>query len=135
MFNPSAFIDVIKCACTDTFQAAFPQCVDWCVFSKKPETIRMGKPLTCNFSFVKTGQDNVIESKDLPSIIDGMRRTCAIKSTLLGNVSGANHYFNSTSTKSVPTPTASSSTGLFLGYHALTIGYTLLFIGVGVFLV
>lgn len=33
MFNPSAFIEVIKCACTDTFQSAFPQCVDWYVFS------------------------------------------------------------------------------------------------------
>jgi hypothetical protein len=29
IFNPGAFIDVIKCSCTDTFQAAFPQCVDW----------------------------------------------------------------------------------------------------------
>jgi hypothetical protein len=24
--------DVIKCACADTFQSVFPQCVDWCVF-------------------------------------------------------------------------------------------------------
>lgn len=31
IFNPGAFIDVIKCACVDTFQAVFPQCVDWCV--------------------------------------------------------------------------------------------------------
>ncbi|KAF8816962.1 hypothetical protein BYT27DRAFT_7076085, partial [Phlegmacium glaucopus] len=29
IFNPGAFIlGVIKCACTDTFQAEFPQCVD-----------------------------------------------------------------------------------------------------------
>lgn len=29
IFDPAAFIDVIKCSCTDTFQSAFPQCVDW----------------------------------------------------------------------------------------------------------
>ncbi|KAF8889125.1 hypothetical protein BD779DRAFT_420511 [Infundibulicybe gibba] len=28
IFNPGAFLDIIKCACTDTFQSAFPQCVD-----------------------------------------------------------------------------------------------------------
>lgn len=33
LFNPGAFIDVIKCSCTDTFQSAFPQCVDWYVFT------------------------------------------------------------------------------------------------------
>ena len=31
IFNPGAFIDIIKCACTDTFQAAYPQCADWSV--------------------------------------------------------------------------------------------------------
>lgn len=31
--NPGAFISVIKCSCTDTFQSVFPQCVDWCVAS------------------------------------------------------------------------------------------------------
>jgi len=29
IFNPGAFIDIIKCACTDTFQSAYPQCADW----------------------------------------------------------------------------------------------------------
>lgn len=29
IFNPGAFISVIECACTDTFQSAYPQCVDW----------------------------------------------------------------------------------------------------------
>lgn len=29
MFNPGAFVDVIECACTDTFQSTYPQCVDW----------------------------------------------------------------------------------------------------------
>jgi hypothetical protein len=29
IYNPGAFIDVIQCSCTETFSAAFPQCVDW----------------------------------------------------------------------------------------------------------
>jgi hypothetical protein len=33
IFNPGAFISVIKCACADTFQSVFPQCADWCVKS------------------------------------------------------------------------------------------------------
>ena len=31
IFNPGAFISVIKCSCTDTFQYIFPQCADWFV--------------------------------------------------------------------------------------------------------
>jgi hypothetical protein len=31
LFNPGAFVEVIKCACTDTFQATYPQCADWFV--------------------------------------------------------------------------------------------------------
>ncbi|KAG8962391.1 hypothetical protein FRC00_009684 [Tulasnella sp. 408] len=29
ILNPVPFIDLIECACTDTFKSAFPQCVDW----------------------------------------------------------------------------------------------------------
>ncbi|KAL4244378.1 hypothetical protein ABKN59_010534 [Abortiporus biennis] len=66
IFNPGAFIDVIKCACTDTFQSTFPQCVD---------------------CFVQTNQTQWLEPpEDLPSIVDGMRKICAIESTLLGNL-------------------------------------------------
>ncbi len=36
IFNPGAFVDVIQCSCTETFQAVFPQCVDWCVFTRFP---------------------------------------------------------------------------------------------------
>jgi len=86
IFNPSAFIDVIKCSCTDTFQAAYPQCVD---------------------CFIKTDQEDLLNSKDLPSVVEGMRRICAMESVLLGNVSGANGYFTST-TSSTLVPTASS---------------------------
>jgi len=91
---------------------------------------RWGNLRIITSSFVKTGQDDVINSNNLPGIIDGMRKICALQSTLLGNVSGANGYF--TTTAPVPAPTASSSRGLFVERYALTIGYTLLFMGVGV---
>ncbi|KAF9458696.1 hypothetical protein BDZ94DRAFT_1200700 [Collybia nuda] len=69
IFNPGAFIDVIKCACVDTFQAVFPQCVD---------------------CFIRTNQSEVLNTPDLPAVVDGMRNICAIQSTLLGNVSESN---------------------------------------------
>ena len=31
IFSPAAFVDVIECACTDTFRSVYPQCVDWYV--------------------------------------------------------------------------------------------------------
>lgn len=36
LFDPTKFIDVIQCACTDTFQSAYPQCVD--CFSQTNQT-------------------------------------------------------------------------------------------------
>ncbi|KAH9971944.1 hypothetical protein BGW80DRAFT_1317309 [Lactifluus volemus] len=36
IFNPGAFIDVIKCSCTDAFQSAFPQGAD--CFEKTNQT-------------------------------------------------------------------------------------------------
>jgi len=68
MFNPGAFIPVIKCACADTFQAAFPMCVD---------------------CFLQTNQSDVLDHKDLPDLIEGIRRICAIESVLLGGAATA----------------------------------------------
>jgi hypothetical protein len=82
-------------------------------------------------SFVKTGQDGVIDSNNLPGVVEGMRKICALESTLLGNVSGVNGYFNSTTTTSVPTPTASSSGGLFFDRHQ---SMTLFGIGLALFM-
>ncbi|KAF8181080.1 hypothetical protein BJ912DRAFT_854950, partial [Pholiota molesta] len=76
IFNPGAFIDVIKCACTDTFQSAFPQCVD---------------------CFIQTNQEDVLNVPNLPSLVNNTRQICALESTLLGNVSDVN---------SAPTPTS-----------------------------
>jgi len=89
IFNPGAFIDVIKCACAETFQAVFPQCVD---------------------CFIRTGQQNVLNNTNLPSIVSDIRNICALQSTLLGNV---------TDTNSNPPPTSSGSltreVGLLIG--------------------
>jgi len=69
LFNPGAFIDVIKCSCTDTFQSVFPQCVD---------------------CFEKTNQTAVLDTPDLPSLVKSIRQVCAFASSLFGNVSNSN---------------------------------------------
>jgi len=86
IFNPGAFIDVIKCACTDTFQAVFPQCVD---------------------CFTRTNQSQVLNTPNLPAVVDGMRKVCAIASTLLGNVSVSNGDATPAPSPAVKTNTAS----------------------------
>ncbi|EPQ55926.1 hypothetical protein GLOTRDRAFT_76143 [Gloeophyllum trabeum ATCC 11539] len=88
IFNPGAFIDVIKCACTDTFQSVFPQCVD---------------------CFTKTNQTDVLNTPDLPAVVSGMRNVCALESTLLGNVSNVDG--ETTPSSSAPAPTSSTSGG------------------------
>ncbi|KAK0189431.1 hypothetical protein F5146DRAFT_982000 [Armillaria mellea] len=89
IFNPGAFVDVIKCACTETFQSVFPQCVD---------------------CFQETNQTDVLPGNNLPSIISGMRNICALESTLLGNVSKADGEVtvSASSTSSASTSTSSS---------------------------
>jgi len=103
LFNPGAFIDVIQCSCTETFQSVFPQCVD---------------------CFLRTGQENVLtaKSQDLPAIVDGMRKICAIASTLLGGAVTANGEVTPTTSIAVPTPTSAATTttdGIILGTIAM----------------
>ncbi|CAA7262028.1 unnamed protein product [Cyclocybe aegerita] len=107
IFNPGAFIDIIKCACVDTFQAAFPQCVD---------------------CFIQTGQQDVLSTPDLPGVVDGMRRICALQSTLLGNVSGVNGDTTSTTT---PQPVA---TGFAPREHDMAFGMTASLLGLALFI-
>jgi len=90
LFNPSGFIDVIKCSCTDTFQSAFPQCVD---------------------CFIQTNQTGVLQSDNLPSVISGMRQVCAFASTLFGGVASADGQVSSTS----GTPSAASASATSTG--------------------
>ncbi|EKM78428.1 hypothetical protein AGABI1DRAFT_114712 [Agaricus bisporus var. burnettii JB137-S8] len=86
IFNPGAFIDVIRCACVDTFQAVFPQCVD---------------------CFIKTGQEDILNTPDLPGVVEGMRNVCAVASSLLRNVSATNG--ESTPSDNVPPPSPTNS--------------------------
>ncbi|KAI8990388.1 WD40 repeat-like protein [Trametes punicea] len=90
IFNPGAFIDVIKCACADTFQSAYPQCVD---------------------CFTQTNQTQFLNSSDLPSVLTGIRNICAIESTLLGGVATADGEVTPTTSLNVPQATAPTSAG------------------------
>ncbi|KAF8154207.1 hypothetical protein B0H34DRAFT_720852 [Crassisporium funariophilum] len=105
IFNPGAFIDIIQCACTETFQSVFPQCVD---------------------CFIQTDQQDVLNTPNLPSIVDGMRKICALASTLLGNVSGVNGYITPTSQAPVPIPTSGDRPTSF---HDSSLGTTVSIIG------
>ncbi|KAJ3997487.1 hypothetical protein F5050DRAFT_1416914 [Lentinula boryana] len=90
IFNPGAFISVIQCSCTETFQSVFPQCVD---------------------CFEQTNQTDVLGAPDLPSVLQGMRNICALESTLLGSAAATDGELPSstgTSTTSAATATSNS---------------------------
>ncbi|THH07602.1 hypothetical protein EW145_g3272 [Phellinidium pouzarii] len=93
IFNPGAFIYVIKCACTDTFQSAYPQCVD---------------------CFTQTNQTAFLSASPsaLPSIVTGIRNVCAVESTLLGNASAADGETTPSSAGSSDPTAVGSDTGL-----------------------
>ncbi|KAJ7573977.1 hypothetical protein C8J56DRAFT_980401 [Mycena floridula] len=89
IFNPGAFIDIIQCACTDTFQSAYPQCVD---------------------CFQQTGQTEFLGTGvDLPQVIVGIQHICALESTLLGGVASSQASATATGTAVVTTPTSAAS--------------------------
>jgi len=68
IWNPLAFVSAIKCACTDTFSSAYPQCVDCFVQTNQCET------------FLGVGADSA------PSIVQGIRSVCGFGSAILGGV-------------------------------------------------
>ncbi|KAJ3904690.1 hypothetical protein F5879DRAFT_801187 [Lentinula edodes] len=89
IFNPGAFIAVIQCSCTETFQSVFPQCVD---------------------CFEQTNQTDVLGAPDLPSVLQGMRNICALESTLLGSAAATDGELpSSTGASAIPTTTAASN--------------------------
>jgi len=61
-------------------------------------------------SFIRTGQQNVLNNANLPTIMDDIKKICALESTLLGNVTNVN---------SNPSPTSGGSftrdVGLLIG--------------------
>jgi len=92
LYDPAAFIDVIKCSCTDTFESTFPQCVD---------------------CFQMTNQTDVLDTPDLPAVVSGMRQVCSFASTLFGGVASTNRELPS-ETPITPTPNSAAGrpTGL-----------------------
>jgi len=98
IFNPGAFIDVLECACTDTFRSAFPQCVD---------------------CFGQTNQTWVYGEDDtLPAVVNNLRDVCAFASTIIGHVASADSELPSSTSTSLPTPT--SNGGSPSEYHVQT---------------
>jgi len=98
IFNPGAFIDVLKCACTDTFRSAFPQCVD--CFGQTNQTWVLG------------------EDPSLPAVVNNLRDACAFASTILGNVSAVDSELPSST--STPSPTPTSNGGSYPKYPMQT---------------
>ncbi|SYW77866.1 uncharacterized protein UBRO2_02058 [Ustilago bromivora] len=72
--NPIGYINVIKCACTDTFQAVYPQCLD--CFQHTDQCYYLGTDPE------GTGANNVITN---------IRNICGLGSALLGGVAAANN--------------------------------------------
>ncbi|PPQ80340.1 hypothetical protein CVT25_003623 [Psilocybe cyanescens] len=107
IFNPGAFVDVIKCACADTFNSVFPQCVD---------------------CFIQTNQTDVLDTSDLPDLVGSIRRICSLESTLLGNVSGA----DATLTGSNAPLSTSTSWGTVTKGHTTYLKAGVLFAGMGI---
>jgi len=68
ILNPGEFISVIKCSCTDTFKSVFPQCAD---------------------CFERTNQAAVLDTPNLPSLVNSIRQVCSFASSLLGNASNS----------------------------------------------
>jgi len=86
IFNPGAFIDVLKCACTDTFRSGFPQCVD--CFDRTNQTWVYG------------------EDASLPTVVNNLRDACAFASTIIGNVASTDSELPSSTSTSLPSPTS-----------------------------
>lgn len=72
--NPVGYINVIKCACTDTFQAVYPQCLD--CFQQTDQCYYLGTDPQ------GTGAGNVVTN---------LRNICGLGSALLGGVASANN--------------------------------------------
>ena len=101
--NPIGYINVIKCACTDTFQAAYPQCLDCfqhtdqCYYlGTDPQGTRAGK------------------------VITNLRNICGLGSALLGGVATANNNVGTVVPSDPGTYTDVSTTGA--GYKDASTG-------------
>ncbi|KIS70798.1 uncharacterized protein UMAG_01949 [Mycosarcoma maydis] len=71
--NPIGYINVIKCACTDTFQAVYPQCLD--CFQRTDQCYYLGTDPQ------GTGANDILSN---------VRNICGLGSALLGGVASVN---------------------------------------------
>lgn len=84
--DPTKYYSIIKCACTDTFQAVYPQCLD--CFQHTNQCWYLGTDP---------------QGSGAPAIISNMRSICALGSALLGGVASTNQGgWNYTYTPSDP---------------------------------
>jgi len=90
IFNPGAFTKVIECACNATFEYVYPQCVD---------------------CFEQTNQTALLNTPDAAAVVNGMRKVCAVESTLMGGASTTDDGVTATSSIDAPTATATTSKG------------------------
>jgi hypothetical protein len=96
IFNsPLRYIAAIKCACTDTFQAVYPQCVQ--CFQMTDQCYYLGTDP---------------EGTNAPQIVTNIRQICALGSSLLGGAEKANYpdYNNTFTVTSVPAYTDVTTT-------------------------
>ncbi|TKY87362.1 hypothetical protein EX895_004039 [Sporisorium graminicola] len=92
--NPIGYINVIKCACTDTFQAVYPQCLD--CFQRTDQCYYLGTDPQ------GTGANKVISN---------LRSICGLGSALLGGVASANNDVGTSVPANPGTYTDVSTTG------------------------
>jgi len=108
---PLQFINVLNCACTTTFQAAYPQCVD--CFTQTNQTA---------FLLPKNG--------NLSSVVAGMYQICAMLSTLLGGVASKNSQLPGQTPVTVPDSSALRQwVGAFDGMRGAAFGIITALVG------
>ncbi|KAL9932392.1 hypothetical protein V8E36_008871 [Tilletia maclaganii] len=109
IFNsPLSYIAVIKCACTDTFQSVYPQCLD--CFQHTNQCYYLGTDP---------------QGTGAPDIISNIRNICGFGSGLLGGAATANGVNGTgiaSQPSSVPTYTDVSPTDYRPGYNDQSTG-------------
>ncbi|KAJ6578793.1 hypothetical protein DFH09DRAFT_1148327 [Mycena vulgaris] len=83
--NPGSFINVISCACGDTFKSTFPQCVD---------------------CFEKTDQEALLNIASTDDVFTGINKVCALEGAIFGTGSTSSIVPVDGSSTTTPTPTS-----------------------------
>nr|CDI52815.1 putative protein [Melanopsichium pennsylvanicum 4] len=92
--NPVGYINVIKCACTDTFQAVYPQCLN--CFQRTNQCYYLGTDP---------------QGTEAGKVTTNLRNICGLGSALLSGVASANNDIGTITPTSPGTYTDVSTTG------------------------